>query len=151
MVDILNKVELQNVLGKLKADAQPLWGKMSPQHRVEHLAKSMQMSYGKFKVKFYFTPEEAEKLKEKLIYGDAQLSPGIKNPVLGDEPPALAFEDLNAAHAELHAEIINFSDYYNQNPDATNTHPRMGELKHKEWLTFHSKHFAHHFKQYGLI
>jgi hypothetical protein len=151
MTDILNTEQLQNILGKLKADSKPLWGKMSPQHIVEHLGKSMQMSYGKFKAGFYFTKEEADKLKEKLIYGDAQLSPGIKNPSMGDEPPPLLHPDLDTAHAELNAEILNFTKYYELNPAGTNTHPRMGELKHKEWLVFHSKHFTHHFKQYGLL
>ena len=151
MIDILNTAQLKKTLDKLKADASPLWGKMSPQHVVEHLAKSVKVSSGKIPIKFYFTQEDADKLKAKLIYGDMQLSAGIKNPTMGDEPPELIHTDLKSAITELDSEITHFENFYRQNPDVTNIHPRMGDLKHHEWLVFHNKHFTHHFKQYNLL
>ncbi len=151
MVDILNSGQLQSVLSKLKSDALPLWGKMSPQNVIEHLTKTVKISSGKIEVKFYLSQEEADKIKQKLIYGDMQLSAGIKNPSMGNEPPELLHPDLKTAIDDLNNEIINFEIYYKQNPDITNVHPRMGNLKYAEWLTFHNKHFTHHFKQYNLL
>ncbi|MBC7865817.1 MAG: DUF1569 domain-containing protein [Bacteroidia bacterium] len=151
MTDILNTPALKNTFSKLKADAKPQFGKMSPQHIVEHLCSIIKISSGKKISKFYFTQEEADKLKAKLIYGDAELSPGIKNPALGDEPPALVHSDLNAALEELYIEITYFETHYKENPGITHTHPRMGELKHEEWHVVHNKHFAHHFRQFQLL
>ena len=95
--------------------------------------------------------DEATKIKSKIVYSDAELTQGIKNPVLGDEPPALVHSNIQQAKQELFREIEYFDRYYKTNPNAKNTHPRMGELSHIEWLTVHGKHFTHHFKQYGLI
>ena len=98
-----------------------------------------------------YTLEEAEKVKSKVIHSPAQLIPGIKNPILTDEPPELEFSDLKTAIKELYNEIDYFKMYYKKNPKAIHTQPRMGDLSHYEWLTLHNKHFTHHFKQYGLI
>lgn len=151
MVNILDKEQMQNAFGKLKPDAKPLFGKMSPQHVVEHLARVLAASSGKFNVKLYLTPEEAEALKKKLIYSDAQLPMGIKNPTMGDEPPALRHKNMDDAFKEFYSELEHFADRHKKTPDAIAMHPRMGELKCSEWLTFHNKHFLHHFKQYALV
>jgi hypothetical protein len=151
MVNILNTSELKNTLSKLSPDAKPLWGKMTPQHVVEHLTGIVKVSSGKKIVQQFLTKEEGEALKSKLIYGDAELVAGIKSPLLGDEPPALIHANMNDALEELFSEISYFENYYKGNPDATHTHPRMGELKFSEWLVIQNKHFAHHFRQYGLI
>lgn len=151
MIDIHNTTELNNILNKLQPNAKPLWGKMSPQHIVEHLAMAVKISTGRINSKFYSTAEEAEKIKDRLIRSTAELTQGIKNPILTDEPPALQFADLKTAISELHKEIDHFKDYYSANPNVKHTQPRMGDLDHKEWLTLHNKHFAHHFNQYGLL
>lgn len=151
MLNIFDAPQLEVLLSKFKFNAIPLWGKMSPQHILEHLTKTLKVSCGKIPVKMYLTPEEGEVLKQKLIYGEMQLSPGIKSPILGDEPPALEHADFNIAMNELNKEITFFKNYYINNPQAKHMHPRMGELKHSEWEVFHNKHFTHHFKQYGLL
>ncbi len=151
MVNILDSQQLQNTLGKLKTDALPVFGKMSPQHILEHLAKSLKASSGKLEVKSHLTSEEADKLKQKLIYSDFQLTPGIKSPIMGDEPPALIHPDFNEALKHLYEEINYFENYYKTNSEVKHIHPRMGELTYSEWLVFHNKHFAHHFRQYNLV
>jgi hypothetical protein len=151
MISIHDTALLKSVFSNLKADAKPLFGKMSARHVVEHLCTIVKVSSGKKQGKFFLTQEEAELLKAKLIYGDAELSPGIKNPAMGDEPPALIHSDLDTALEELYNEIGYFEEHYKKNPGITHTHPRMGELNYNEWLVVHSKHFAHHFRQFQLI
>ncbi|MGZ4097252.1 MAG: DUF1569 domain-containing protein [Bacteroidia bacterium] len=151
MINIFDKEQLSSVLSKLKADATPLWGKMSPQHVIEHLTQTVKASVGKVPVKLHMSPEDAEDRKQKLIYGDMQLTPGIKHPMMGDEPPALIHSSFNEAIEALHSELNFFDEYYNKNAGIKNIHPRMGELKRSEWEVFHNKHFAHHFRQYGLV
>ncbi|MBA3664250.1 MAG: DUF1569 domain-containing protein [Bacteroidetes bacterium] len=151
MINIFNNGELDLALAKLKHDATPLFGKMSPQHVVEHLAKTVKVSTGKIPVKMFLNAEDGEALKQKLIFGETMLQPGIKSPLMGEEPPALVHSDFPTAVEELYKEIANFNQYYSQNPEAKHTHPRMGELKYPEWKVFHNKHFTHHFNQYGLL
>jgi len=151
MINIKDTNHLKGVLEKLKPEAKPLWGKMSPQHIVEHLAMVLKISSGKEEVKLYNTQELADKIKATVIHTDVPLQQGIKNPILGDEPPELRNNGFEKALDELFDEIQYFESYYESNPDATHTQPRMGKLNHDEWLVLHNKHFLHHFKQYDLL
>ncbi|MGZ4064635.1 MAG: DUF1569 domain-containing protein [Bacteroidia bacterium] len=151
MIHLETNQGLKAALLRLKADAAPNWGRMSPQHVIEHLSTGLKVSTGKLTVKHYLTLEEAEELKKKIIFSDAEIPQGIKNPTLGDEPPALRHASLAEALNELYDEIDHFNAYYKTHPQQLHTHPRMGQLGHAEWLIFHNKHFTHHFKQYSLI
>jgi len=151
MINIRDKEHLKGVLNKLRPEAKPLWGKMSPQHVVEHLATVLKISSGKQEVKLYNTQELADKIKKSIIHSDAELQQGIKNPILGDEPPELRNTDFEKALDELFDEITYFETYYTSNPEATHTQPRMGKLNREEWEILHNKHFLHHFKQYDLL
>src|SRR5688572_1609575 len=101
MINIHDKEGLKEVLNKLKPDAKPLWGKMSPQHVVEHLAWVLRISSGKEEVKLYNNQALADKIKSGVIHSEAPLPQGIKNPVLGDEPPELRHADFEKALDEL--------------------------------------------------
>jgi hypothetical protein len=46
-------IEKINRLYKLKADQKPCWGKMTPQHMVEHLYKTVQASISEIKLNIY--------------------------------------------------------------------------------------------------
>ena len=151
VVNILNIGELQERFNKLKPEAKPLFGKMTPQHVIEHLANVVKVSSGKIVVKLYLPSREAEALKQKIIYSDVELPMGIKNPTMGEELPTLKHSNMGEAFNELFEEINYFEKNGCQNPHLKNMHPRMGELNYGEWLKFHSKHFLHHFKQYGLV
>jgi hypothetical protein len=151
-VDILNnREELLNTFKNLDVNTKPLFGKMSPQHVVEHLTFSLGVSIGKGPGKQFTTPEEGEAVKAKLIYSDAEMPQGIKNPILGDEPPVLKFATMNEAIEHFKLELDNFDKLYNENPGTKMIHPRMGPLDKKEWTTLHNKHFTHHLKQFGVM
>ena len=140
-IDITNNREkIFNTLKSLNKDAKPVFGKMSPQHVVEHLAMAISLSNGNGPQKQFTTQEEAETIKGKLIYTDTPLQPGIKNPILGDEPPALKFPDLQTAIAQLKKELEDFDTFYATNPNAKMIQPRMGPMDEKEWTILHNKH-----------
>ncbi len=151
MIDINNTAVLKAYFNQLQPSQAPLFGKMSPQHMVEHLAFSIRISTGKNPVKFYNTPEVGEEIKKKVIYSPTELQQGVKNPVLGDEPPALIHANLEEAIATFFEELAYFHTYYREHPQATHTQPRMGELNYSEWSILHSKHIAHHLKQFDLL
>ena len=45
---------------------------------------------------------------------------------------------------------MNLEKYFAEK-DIKTTNPVFGDLNYEEWIRFHSKHFAHHFKQFGLL
>lgn len=145
-----NREEIFNQLSKLDSTTQPLFGKMSPQHVVEHLAVSVSISNGKGPQKQFTEPDEGNAIKEKLIYTDMELPNGVKTPILGDEPPALKCVDMNEAISQLKSELESFDSYFKENPNGKTIHPRMGPLSQQEWTILHGKHIAHHLKQFGL-
>ncbi len=150
IVDIYNTQHIITKLKNLDPTAKPLWGKMSPQHIVEHLAFSLQTSTGKNQIRVHTAEDVANTIKQTIIYSDSEIPEGVKNPLLGDEPPPLVHTDMQTAIQHLKTELAHFHNYYKENAEATHMHPRMALLNHKEWTIFHNKHFTHHFKQYNL-
>lgn len=146
-----NREEIISQLKNLNKETQPAFGKMSPQHMVEHLAFAISISSGKGPQKLYVEQEMADAIKGKIIYTETELQPGIKNPILGDELAPLRNVDLDAAIEELTLALNDFDQYFNENPEGKTIQPRMGPLNYAEWSILHNKHITHHFKQFGLI
>lgn len=149
-IDNRDKTDIQylaSLLSELKRDTQPLWGKMKPQQMVEHLVESVEYTNGKKVTTCDRPPEEAAKSKQVMIYTDAPIP---KNVNLGPLPDQYLFPDLSAAIHQLMIELTVF-DHYFKTPRITSIHSGFGPLNHAEWLTWHNKHFAHHFIQFGLI
>jgi hypothetical protein len=151
-VDVTNRNGLNILLNKLTENTLPEWGQMKPQNMVEHLAKTLQYSNGKKEIAQRTTEEEGLKAKQAFIYTDAEMPMGLKSPLLsGDGPIPFEFSSLDEAKRKLNKELDDFEIYHARHPDALFIQPRLGKLNHKEWIIFHSKHFTHHFKQFGLI
>lgn len=150
-VDITNRKELNQLLDKLNEDSMPQWGVMKPQNMVEHLAFIIEHTNGKRAMTLRIPAEEAAKIKQAMIYTDMEIPQGLKTPLAGEGADPFKFSSLDEAKKELNTQLDDFEKYYKENPSATHIQPRMGELNHKEWITFHNKHFTHHFKQFGLL
>jgi oxepin-CoA hydrolase/3-oxo-5,6-dehydrosuberyl-CoA semialdehyde dehydrogenase len=151
MIAIDNIDETIGRLSKLNDDTQPVFGSMRPQQMVEHLTMTIKASNGKIQATQRTSEEDGAKFKAEMIYTDMEFPMGIKTPTIPDGPPVYVYTDLPAAIAALKTELQDFENYYKNSPDASPTHARLGVLDHNEWLIFHSKHFTHHFKQFGLI
>ncbi len=151
MITISNIDETIDRLNKLQGDSKPLWGGMTPQHMIEHLAATLKSSNGKVNLPLRSTPEEAEAIKAQIVYTDMEFPMGIKSSTIPEGPLVYRHPDLATAVDELKAELADFSAYHNENPDAMPTHPRFGPLTHAEWLIVHGKHFKHHFKQFDIL
>jgi oxepin-CoA hydrolase/3-oxo-5,6-dehydrosuberyl-CoA semialdehyde dehydrogenase len=135
---------------KLTTGTEAQWGKMTPQHMVEHLVITLKIANGKLRTKQAVSDEEVE-LRKKFLYSDAAFEKNIKNPVLGDELPKLRNANLDEAREKFLQEIDDFYEFFKSNPDAKPIHPLFGELFKSEWERFHLKHFTHHFSQFGLL
>jgi hypothetical protein len=145
----MNSTEIIGSLNKLKPDQKPLWGKMTPQHMVEHLVLAVKMSNGKLSLKCFNPPEKIPALKRFLL-SEKPLPKLFENPALGKEPPDLEFNSLDEAKERLKLEIDEYHSYFKKNPDSKTVNVTFGELNKDEWDVFHHKHFKHHLSQFGL-
>lgn len=137
-------------LKNLQVDQKPSWGKMTPQHMVEHLTLALQMSNGKINVKCISQPETLPPLKRFLL-GDRPLPKEYINPYIGPDLLPLKFSDLNEACLELEKEFNDYNKFFEANPDKETVHVTFGKLNKQEWDQFHLKHFTHHLEQFNLL
>jgi len=145
----LNFVEIEKLLSQLTPDQKPLWGKMTPQHMVEHLYKAVQASINEITLNV-FTEERKIPILKKLFLGERPLPKEFMNPAIGPELMQLEFDDLNNAIIELKKVQKRYEQFFEDNPSTKTVHPVFGYLNKEEWDTFHQKHFKHHLSQFGL-
>ncbi|ARS34933.1 DUF1569 domain-containing protein [Pontibacter actiniarum] len=151
MTDIIHgREEILALLRSLKADRQPAFGIMTPQHMVEHLAFTVRFSNGKLPQQLYYREEKAQKFKQYTIYSDREMVPGFRAPMLTEALSPLAHADLPEAIEALGRELEAFDSFFLLHPDEKPVNPTMGALTYQEWVTFHNKHFRHHLRQYNL-
>ena len=134
----------------LNLDQNPLWGKMTAQHMVEHLILSLQMSNGKLNVKCISQPENLPSLKRFLLSA-RDLPKEYINPYIGPNLLPLKYSSLKETVSHLKEEINNYEEFFISNPDTKTVHVTFGELNKQEWDQFHSKHFTHHLSQFDLL
>lgn len=152
MIDIQNHIEISDLLKKLNPDTQASFGIMAPQHMIEHLILLVKLSNGGIKGQLIRSEETAVKWKQGLIYTDMEFPMGVRIP--GEEESVLTdlrYENLEKAIDKLKSELTIFEEFYKNDKDKSTMHPALGLLNYNEWTVFHNKHFAHHFKQFGLV
>jgi hypothetical protein len=142
-------IEKINLFTKLKENQKPLWGKMTPQHMVEHLNKAIQASINEIYLNV-FTEERKIPAIKKLFLGERPLPKEFMNPAIGPDLLPLEFTDLNSAIKELEKVIKRYDQFFTDNPLIKTPHPVFGHLIKEEWDIFHQKHFTYHLAQFGL-
>lgn len=150
MLDIRNKNCIASFLEDLKQEQVPQFGKFTPQHMLEHLLFTLEVSIGKKEISLASKDEHLMALRN-FLYSDKEIREGAKAPYLGDELPDLNYRNFTTAKEKLLEAIDNFNDYYLKHPTEKNMNPVFGVLDKDEWIRFHNKHFVHHFRQFGLV
>jgi len=145
----LNFSDTVKLLNQLQPDQKPLWGKMTPQHMVEHLYKAVQASINEINLNV-FTEERKIPILKKLFLGERALPKEFMNPAIGPELLTLEFKDLNKAIIELENVQKRYEQFFINNPSVKTAHPIFGYLTKEEWDVFHQKHFKHHLAQFGI-
>lgn len=145
-------LELGNILeklNKLSAETKPNWGGMSAQRMVEHLSEMIEMSIGEGDYTFLGDTDKLESMHRFLDSG----KPMAKNIAVpfNQQAAELKHEELELAVDDFIDKWLLFEEYYSEQPTAINLHPYYGDLDEKKWRRLHSKHFSHHFNQFGLI
>lgn len=136
-------------LNKLDASSEPLWGQMSAQRMIEHLSDSLQMAIGVGEYQLLIPEEKIEKM-QGILASEIPMPKEFKVP-FAPEQYTLRNEEIELAIDELVDNWIAFEEYYEINTEAKHLHPFYGELGKESWNRIHSKHFTHHFEQFGLI
>ena len=139
-----------DLLGELRKDRKPVWGKMTAQHMIEHLIATFQISIGELKVECFNPPEKLPVLL-KILLSSRPLPKDFVNPVIGPDLKPLKFANLNDAVSVLQSYINKYYIFFENNPDVKTTNPTFGDLNKEQWDAFHEKHITHHFTQFGLI
>lgn len=150
MIDTSDQLAIVSKLYQLKPDATPLFGLMTAQHMVEHLAMAVGHSNGKMPQKLY-TPTDKLPAMRKFLLSDKEFPVGVLSPITGANLLPLTKPDLAAAIEELNHELEKFHQYFQEHPTATPVNAVFGPLTYDEWLIAHNKHFTHHFKQFALL
>jgi len=145
----MNSTRIIESLKYLKADQKPLWGKMTPQHMVEHLYKTVQASINEIKIDIYSEERRIPVLK-RLFLGGKEFPKEFMNPAIGPDLLQLEFNDLLSAKNQLENIFTRYEKFFNENPSVKTIHPIFGYLTKEEWDLFHKKHFKHHLSQFGL-
>ena len=143
-------INIYENIHKLTPGQKPVWGKMTPQHMVEHLYLAVKFSYGKLKVSCS-TPEDKLPVMKRFLKSDKPLPQNFVSPVFGESLTQLIFPSIEISKQKLLDEINSYYKFYEQNPDAKSMNPTFGELNFEEWEIFHRKHFTHHFTQFSLL
>jgi len=148
----INRDTIETSLSKLSGDTKPIWGTISPQHMVEHLEYSLRIASGKNQYFEFSTPEKIlEKLHDSL-YNHRSLPKNVEAPqFLEKEIKKAQHENLSVAKQKLLESYDEFTTHFQENPKTTTKNVVFGHLNKFEWDLFHTKHFNHHFEQFGLL
>ena len=135
-------------LANLSEDKTPSWGAMTAHQMIEHLSNSIDLSMGLIETKLSI-PEENVPKAFAFLETDAPMTRGFKV-AYAPENPILRTENYELALDEFAMKWVDFEEYYAKNKSAKHLHPVFGNLNHESWLRVHSKHFTHHFEQFGI-
>ena len=137
-------------LANLEQETPAKFGKMTPQHMVEHLILTVKISYERIKIPEFEPSEKLLAQKQALLFTDIPFPLGVRAPGMEEGLLQLKFPNLGNAKEELQKSLDAFEEYFIQNPNKLTVHPRFGKLSFTEWKLFHPKHFEHHFNQFGI-
>ncbi|MFK8102848.1 MAG: phenylacetic acid degradation bifunctional protein PaaZ [Saprospiraceae bacterium] len=142
---------LENGLAKLTEDSKAQWGKMTPQHMVEHFEYFFRMSTGELPTEIS-TPEKYLERTQESLFNYRPMPKGVDHPLLKKgELEDLRFENLAEAKTAMLKAYDEFEAYFKANPTAITPNTVFGNLDKELWDLLNRKHANHHFEQFGLI
>ena len=137
------------ILENLDEKKSASWGKMTSQRMIEHLSDCIYMSCGIGNHELLI-PEEKIKGMQAFLISDKEMPQNIQVPFAKENTP-LRNTDIELALDEFTMAWVDFEEMYSENSKKTALHPYYGNLNYEQWLLLHSKHFTHHFTQFGLM
>lgn len=140
---------LQQKLVLITEASKAKFGKMTPQHMVEHLTLTVKIAY-KIKWPEYEISEKHLTQKEMLLNTAMDFPRGLKAPGSNGELMPLKYSGLQEAKEHFLRSIQEYHNFFKARPEVKTLHPRLSWLTYTEWEKFHAKHFMHHLGQFGV-
>jgi hypothetical protein len=138
-------------LGRLTADAKPVWGKMTAAQMVAHVSKPYEMVCDPSYARTHKRPPAVIRFALKLF---------LKPIVVGEKPYAknsrTAPEFVVADERDLNVERTRLIGYINQVQQLGRSHfdgkdnHSFGVMTAQEWNNLFAKHLEHHLVQFGV-
>ena len=145
------EAEFKPRLSKLQADTPRVWGSLSAQGMVEHLALPLMLGMGAFPgLRPLYEPERLAANYQRTFVEKTPIPRNFKAGLVAAEPPPLEYESLEEAKDFVLDLVQQFADFWTQNPGAKVLHPVFGELGQADWDYFQQLHLGHHLAQFGL-
>lgn len=142
--DPMVQSSFQERVGRLRADAPALWGRMNAAQMLAHCVLTMQMPTGEVKVKAGFMSLLGRLLKKKIL-GEQPFRHGVPTDKVFLVNDAREFEQERARY-------LNQLLVLSKGPEAitSHLHPFFGTMTNEEWSRLLFKHLDHHLRQFGV-
>jgi hypothetical protein len=136
-------------VGRLRADAKPLWGRMSPNEMVCHLADSYKAATGEKEASSRGGPIVQIAMKYVALYVPANWPRDLKTMPemeqgIGGTPPT----EFERDRLELLRMINAVCD--RSASTLAETHPLFGRMTQRDWLRWGFLHADHHLRQFNV-
>ena len=147
LTDMQCRKEIAERLGRLRADSQRQWGKMSALQMVCHLADSFRGVMGERSLALKPTFGHGV-IKWIALYAPLQWPHGLKTmPEVDQEIGGTKPAEFEADRREL---LQLFEKFTRQPRDfAWKPHPMFMEMSEKDWMRWGYLHMDHHLRQFG--
>jgi oxepin-CoA hydrolase/3-oxo-5,6-dehydrosuberyl-CoA semialdehyde dehydrogenase len=145
------QIQVPQAVQRLKPDQKPIWGKMTAQHMVEHLASSVLTTTILSAREPQQPTAQQQQSKQQFIYSPDELPRNLQNPALQFGLPAYTHPSLLIASEKMKGSLQIFFRTFATHPTGISYTTFMGDMTFEEHLVFHYKHFKHHFSQFNLL
>lgn len=95
-------------------------------------------------------PEDRIPRMKDFLHSEKPMARNIEVP-FAKKDEVLRCGDIELAIDELSENWVEFEEYFSEDENRMTLHPYYGQLNYNEWKRLHSKHFAHHLQQFGLV
>jgi len=144
------KNEYAKKLAALDPNTLPVWGKMSVQQMMEHMADYIRISNGRNPHEIVTAEEHLPKMVA-FLESEKQMRENTPNPLLSDVPPAVKHTTVQDAIAAIQTEIDHLFEVFENDKELKTTHPFFGNLDFEHTIQLLHKHAMHHLRQFGLV
>ena len=136
-------------LGRLTADIQPAWGKLTPTRVCTHLSYFIGLSLGDEGELKAIMPRPLQPLMRWVFFELITTWPkGIKSPEFMAPASQAAFEDERDRCLTV---LERFIKEMEADPDRKTFSPAFGYVPLSYWARLHGVHFHHHYRQFNLL
>ena len=148
----IDRSNIESYLAKLTEDLKPNWGIMTPQHMIEHLEQQFRYAAAQKEDFEIATPAEHLDKYREAVFNHNPFPNEHKHPLMKiGENEDLTHSDLATAKQKLIEAYDAYENYFKENPEARTKNVVFGMMDKFEWDLLSTKHFNHHFEQFGIL